>query len=107
VVSSLRSVVPVWALAVLGAVAVAVFAPVASAPLVWIPVVMAAAVLLTFTIQLSLARKEGLVERIVASLAGALIVLVVASGALTLRALSVSTADGMPCGCAELAPQAD
>lgn len=104
--SSLRSVVPVWVLAVLGAVAVAVFAPVASAPLVWIPVVMAAAVLLTFTIQLSLARKEGLVERIVASLAGALVVLVVASGALTVRALNTTDTVEVPCGCTEVAPEA-
>ena len=74
---SLRSVIPVWAAAALGAVAVVVFAP--SAPLTWIPVVMAAVVLLTFTIQLSLARKEGLVERIVASLSGALGILVLAT----------------------------
>ncbi|MFT4285215.1 MAG: hypothetical protein QM598_10330 [Protaetiibacter sp.] len=74
---SLRSVVPVWVAAALGAVAVLVFAP--AAPLTWIPVVMAAALLLTFTIQLSLARKEGLVERIVASLAGALGILVLAT----------------------------
>jgi len=62
---------------VLGALAVVVFAP--EAPLTWIPVVMAAAVLLTFTIQLGLARKEGLVERIVASLAGAFGILVLAT----------------------------
>lgn len=75
--TSLRSVVPVWVAVVLGALAVVVFAP--EAPLTWIPVVMAAAVLLTFTIQLGLARKEGLVERIVASLAGAFGILVLAT----------------------------
>lgn len=75
--TSLRSVVPVWVAALLGAVAVLLFAP--TAPLTWIPVVMAAAVLLTFTIQLGLARKEGLVERIVASLAGAFGILVLAT----------------------------
>ncbi len=74
---SLRSVIPVWIAAALGAIAVLVFAP--SALLTWIPVVMAAVVLLTFTIQLGLARKEGLVERIVASLSGALGILVLAT----------------------------
>lgn len=71
---SLRSVIPVWIAAVLGGTTVLVFAP--SATLVWVPVVMAGAVLLTFTIQLSLARKEGLIERITASLSGALVILV-------------------------------
>jgi hypothetical protein len=77
VVISLRSVIPVWVAAALGAVAVGVFAPLA--PLTWLPVVMAAAVLLTFTIQLSLARKEGLVERMMASFGGALAILVFAT----------------------------
>lgn len=87
---SLRSVIPVWVAAVLGAIAVGVFA--LSGALTWIPVVMAGAVLLTFAIQLGLARKEGLVERIMASLGGALIVLVVATGVLTW--IGVSTAAG-------------
>jgi len=77
VATSLRSVIPVWAAAILGAVAVLVIAP--AAALTWVPVVMAALVLLTFTIQLSLARKEGLVERIVASLSGALLILLIAT----------------------------
>ena len=74
---SLRSVIPVWVAAALGAAAVLLIAP--SSAFVWVPVVMAALVLLTFTIQLSLARKEGLVERMVASLSGALGILVVAT----------------------------
>ncbi len=74
---SLRSVVPVWVAALLGAVAVALFAP--AAPLTWIPVAMAGAVLLTFVIQLGLSRKEGLVDRIVASLGGAVVILALAS----------------------------
>lgn len=86
---SLRSVIPVWIGAALGAVAVGVFA--LPGTLTWIPVVMAAAVLLTFTIQLSLARKEGLVERIMASLGGALIVLVIATGVLVGIGLSITT----------------
>lgn len=82
---SLRSVVPVWVAAVLGAIAVALFAP--TAPLTWVPVAMAGAVLLTFAIQLGVSRKEGLVDRIVASLGGALAILAVASLVLWLVSL--------------------
>ncbi len=86
---SLRSVIPVWIAALLGAIAVGVFA--LAGTLTWIPVVMAGAVLLTFAIQLSLARKEGLVERIIASLGGALVVLVIATGVLAWIGLSTVT----------------
>jgi len=75
--SSLRSVIPVWVAALLGAVVVGFVAP--EAGFTWIPVVMAGAILLTFAIQLAVSRKEGLVSRIVASLAGALIILVLAT----------------------------
>lgn len=75
--SSLRSVIPVWVVALVGALAVGIVAP--DAAFVWLPVVMAGSILLTFVIQLGLSRKEGLVSRIVASLAGALIILVIAT----------------------------
>ena len=75
--SSLRSVIPVWVVALLGALVVGFVAP--DAAFVWLPVVMAGSILLTFVIQLGLSRKEGLVSRIVASLAGALVILVVAT----------------------------
>ena len=75
--SSLRSVIPVWVVALVGAVVVGIVAP--EAAFVWLPVVMAGSILLTFVIQLGLSRKEGLVSRIVASLAGALVILVVAT----------------------------
>lgn len=79
---SLRSVIPVWVLALLGAVAVGVFA--ASRSLTWIPIVLAASVLLTMAIQLALQRKEGLVTRMMASLGGALVICAVATGILAL-----------------------
>jgi len=79
---SLRSVVPVWVVALLGVVAVAVFA--ASRSLTWIPIVLAASVLLTMAIQLALQRKEGLVTRMMASLGGALVICAVATGILAL-----------------------
>lgn len=77
-----RSVPPVWAVALLGAIAIAVWA--GPAFLLWTPVLLAGCVLLTFVIQLSLQRKEGLVDRIVASVGGALVVLVVATVALAI-----------------------
>jgi len=63
----------VWLAALAGAVLVAVFA--GEHFLTWIPVVAAAVLLLTFVIQLSLQRKEGLVNRIIASVGGTLVIL--------------------------------
>jgi lysylphosphatidylglycerol synthetase-like protein (DUF2156 family) len=77
-----RSVPPVWLAALAGAILVVVFA--GDRFLTWIPVVAAACALLTFVIQLSLQRKEGLVNRIIASLGGVLVILAVATGALIL-----------------------
>jgi len=79
---SLRSVIPVWVVALLGVVAVGAFA--ASRSLTWIPIVLAASVLLTMAIQLALQRKEGLVTRMMASLGGALVICAVATGILAL-----------------------
>lgn len=72
-----RSVPPIWLVALAGAIAVGVFA--GELFLTWIPVVAAAAVLLTFVVQLSLQRKEGLVNRIIASIGGVLVILGVAT----------------------------
>ena len=68
---------PVWIVATLGAVAVGVFA--ADSFLTWLPVVLAGCVLVTFVIQLALQRKEGLVTRMIASIAGALVITALAS----------------------------
>jgi len=84
---SLRSVIPVWVVALLGAVVVGVFAPHGSAEggsLTWLPIVLAGSVLVTMAIQLALQRKEGLVVRMMASLGGALVICAVASGILLL-----------------------
>jgi hypothetical protein len=77
-----RSVPPVWLAALAGAILVGVFA--GDAFLTWVPVVAAGALLLTFVIQLSLQRKEGLVNRIIASVGGVLIILGVATVVLIL-----------------------
>jgi len=79
---SLRSVIPVWLVALAGAVVVGVFA--ASASLTWLPIVLAGSVLVTMAIQLALQRKEGLVTRMMASLGGALVICALASGILAL-----------------------
>ena len=62
-----------WLAALAGAILVGVFA--GDAFLTWIPVVAAAVLLLTFVIQLSLQRKEELVNRIIASVGGVLVIL--------------------------------
>ncbi len=79
---SLRSVVPVWVVALIGAVVVGVLA--ASASLTWLPIVLAVSVLVTMAIQLALQRKEGLVTRMMASIGGALVICAVATGILAL-----------------------
>jgi len=76
------SVVPVWVVALAGAVLVAVMAPGDS--LIWLPIVMAVCVLVTIGIQLGLQRKEGFVVRMIGSFAGALVITGVATAALAL-----------------------
>ena len=71
-----------WLAALAGAVLVGVFA--GGAFLTWIPVVAAGAVLLTFVIQLTLKRKEGLVNRIIASVGGSVAILAVTTVVLIL-----------------------
>jgi hypothetical protein len=72
----------VWVAALVGAVLVGAFA--GERFLTWIPVVAAAVLLLTFVIQLSLQRKEGLVNRIIASVGGMLVILGAATVVLVL-----------------------
>ncbi len=84
---SLRSVVPVWVVALAGAIVVGLLAPAGTRTvqsLTWLPIVLAGSVLLTFAIQLALQRKEGLVTRMMASLGGALVICAVATGILAL-----------------------
>ncbi len=71
---ALKSVLPVWSLAIVGAVLVSVLSP-DSQYLTWLPIVLAACILLTFCIQLALVQKEGLVNRMTACLGGAVLIL--------------------------------
>lgn len=76
------SVPPVWLAALVGAALVGAFA--GERFLTWLPVVAAICVLVTFAVQLSLQSKEGLVNRIIASIGGVLAILAVATVVLIL-----------------------
>jgi membrane glycosyltransferase len=74
----LASILPVWALAILGAVLIGLI----SDPehyFVWVAIVFAAAIIGAFVVQLAIRRKEGFVSRVMTSTGGALAVLAVAS----------------------------
>jgi hypothetical protein len=70
----MKSVVPVWLVAALGAIAIAVYAA-PSVYLVLLPVVLGVTTLLTFGIQLGIRRKEGYVNRVTASATGVVVIL--------------------------------
>lgn len=72
----IKSVVPVWLLAAVGAVVVGLVASAAD-DLVYLPVVLAASVLLTFCVQLGIRRPEGFVNRVTASITGVVVVLAI------------------------------
>ncbi|MET4781255.1 hypothetical protein [Glaciihabitans sp. UYNi722] len=86
---ALRSVVPVWILVVLGAVFIGVIVPTGQY-LTWVPIVLVGAAIVTFCIQLSLDRKEGLVNRMMASLGGSVVILAIAT--LTLGIVQLTSA---------------
>lgn len=76
---SLYTVTPVWVLlAVASGIILFLVRP--GDHLLWFSVSLAAATILTFCIQLGLDRKEGLVNRVMASLGGSIIVLAIATG---------------------------
>jgi hypothetical protein len=77
-----RTILPVWLITLAAAIAVGVLA--GAAYLTWLPVVLAGITILTFAIQLTLQRKEETVTRIIFSVGGALVILLVATGVLAL-----------------------
>jgi hypothetical protein len=77
-----RTILPVWLVTVAAAIAVGVLA--GPAYLTWLPIVLAGVALLTFAIQLALQRKEETVTRMVYSIGGALVILLVATVVLAL-----------------------
>jgi hypothetical protein len=77
------SVLPVWVLALVGAVIIAL-ATSGDGYFIWIPIVFAISVIVTFLIQLATRRTEGFVTRGMASIGGAMIILAAATGLLAL-----------------------
>ena len=77
-----RTILPVWLVTLAAAIAVGVIA--GAAYLTWLPVVLAGVTLLTFAIQLMLQRKEETVTRMIFSIGGALVILLIATGVLAL-----------------------
>lgn len=77
---------PVWAAALLGAVAVAIVVP-PEHHLTGLPMVFAFCLLLSFVIQLALPVKHGLVGRMTASVGGAVVIIGLATLVLGLVAL--------------------
>jgi uncharacterized protein YacL len=75
----LASILPVWALAIIGSVVIGLFA-LPGQYFTWVPIVFAAAILAAFTVQLAIRRKEGFVTRVMVSTGGALVVLSVSTG---------------------------
>ncbi len=77
------TVLPVWAAAVVAAVIIGVASP-AEQYFTWISVALAAAVILTFAVQLSTLTKVGFVDRVMASVGGSVLILGIATGVLAL-----------------------
>jgi hypothetical protein len=73
-----RSVVPVWVVVAIAAVVVGVLTPRGDA-VRWLPIVLFGGVVVTFVIQLALDQKVGLVNRVMLSLGGAVLVLAIAT----------------------------
>jgi hypothetical protein len=74
----MRSVVPVWIFTILAAVAVGLLVPSASY-LVFMPIVLGVVLVGTFAIQLAVPVRKGFVNRVSASIAGAVVILALAT----------------------------
>jgi hypothetical protein len=71
----------VWMLVVVGAVLVGLLA-VPAEYLTWLPMVLGVAVLVTFSIQLAIVRRDGLVTRVMVSVGGSVVILFLATAIL-------------------------
>jgi len=84
--SGIGSVVVVWVVAAVVGLAVAIFAP-AQWRAAWMPVGMGGCLILAFAIQLAHGHAQGFIQRVAASVLGALVVLGVIGIALALASL--------------------
>lgn len=82
----LATTLPVWAVAIVGAILVAVTTH-GDRFLVWLPLVLGATIVLTFCLQLATREKDGLVDRAMLSLTGSFVVLAVATAILALLSI--------------------
>jgi hypothetical protein len=78
------SVIPVWVIVVLGAVLVGLLFH--RSPISWLPIVLYIGIMATFVIQLARTEKGGLVNRVMASIGGSVVILAIATGLLALIA---------------------
>ena len=76
------TVLPVWLVSLAGVIVVAVLAP--DDFYVWLGVVLAATVILTFAIQLATRRSDGFVTRAMASIGVSLVIVAAATGILAI-----------------------
>jgi hypothetical protein len=83
VTSRLSSIIPVWTVVVIGAVVVGLLSKPAQ-EYVWLSLLLALAILLSFVIQLGQPTTQGLVLRMTASIGGAVILLAIATGIVAL-----------------------
>ena len=79
------TVLPVWLLSLAGAIVVGLLAP-GDHFYTWLGVVLAAAVIATFAIQIGTRRTEGFVTRAMASIGVSLVILAAATGILAIIA---------------------
>ena len=77
------TVLPVWLLSLAGAIVVGLTVP-GTGFYTWLGVVLAAAVIATFAIQLATRRTEGFVTRAMASIGVSLVILAAATGILAI-----------------------
>lgn len=77
----LASIIPIWLLVIAASIAVALVSP-GFEFFTWLPIVLAAAVILTFCVQLGIRRKEGFNGRLALSTGGALVIVAVAAAIL-------------------------
>ena len=85
--SSIGGVVSVWVVALLGGIAIAIFVPFAQQAQ-WFVLALAGSLLLAFAVQLGYGRSTGFIQRVAASVLGALLALGLVSVAVGLAALT-------------------
>lgn len=77
----LASIIPIWLLVIAASITVALVTP-GLEFFTWLPIVLAAAVILTFCVQLGISRKDGFNGRLALSASGALVIVTVTAAIL-------------------------